>query len=400
MFLIKIYASSSLDFMLGNKEAIVLQAFQTYPFEKLSSLLQDIKPSSSNLIDLSIGEPQFDTPLPIQKALQDSTHLLKKYPPSKGEDSLKQAQLDFIAKRFGVHLNEVIPTLGTREVLFNFPHFFLSNVADAHIAYPNPFYQIYEGGAIGANAKSILMKLEKSNDFKPHLTTQELQKVNLVILNSPNNPTGSILTLEELTSWVKMALEYDFVILSDECYSEIYEQDPPPSILEASIKAGNKDFKNILALNSISKRSCAPGLRSGFLAGDEEILKAYALYRSYVGCAIPLPLQEASKIAWSLSNEETRSLYAQNLKIARETFPLTFISPYSFYVWLEVGDELSFTQMLYQDYGIKVLPGSFLGRENAGSGFVRIALVYEPTIIKNAFKNIKCAYQKFTKDHL
>lgn len=377
----------------------MLQAFQTYPFEKLSLLLQDIQPSSSDLIDLSIGEPQFDTPLPIQKALQDSTYLLKKYPSSKGEDSLKQAQLDFIAQRFGIHLNQVIPTLGTREVLFNFPHFFLSNIADPYIAYPNPFYQVYEGGAIGAKAKSILMKLEKSNHFKPHLTTQELQKVHLVILNSPNNPTGSILSLEELIVWVKMALEYDFVILSDECYSEIYEKDPPPSILEASIQAGNKNFKNILALNSISKRSCAPGLRSGFLAGDEEILKAYALYRSYIGCAIPLPLQEASRVAWSLSSEETRLLYAQNLKIARETFPQTLISPYSFYLWLEVGDELGFTQMLYQDYAIKVLPGSFLGREGAGSGFVRIALVYKPSIIQNALKIIQHAHQHFTKDH-
>lgn len=385
--------------MLGHKEAIVLQAFQTYPFEKLSLLLKDIQPISPNLVDLSIGEPQFDTPFPIQKTLQDSTHLLKKYPSSKGEDSLKQAQLDFIAQRFEVHLNQIIPTLGTREVLFNFPHFFLSNIPDPHIAYPNPFYQVYEGGAIGAQAKSILMRLEKSNDFKPHLTIQELQKVHLVILNSPNNPTGSILSLEELISWVKMALEYDFVILSDECYSEIYEKDPPPSILEASIKAENKNFKNILALNSISKRSCAPGLRSGFLAGDEEILKAYALYRSYIGCAIPLPLQEASRVAWSLSSEETRLLYAQNLKIAREAFPQTFISPYSFYVWLEVGDELGFTQMLYQDCAIKVLPGSFLGREGAGSGFVRIALVYKPSIIQDALKKIGHAYQKFTKEH-
>lgn len=361
--------------------------------------MQNIQPNALKPIDLSIGEPQFDTPLPIQKALQDSTHLLKKYPSSKGQDSLKQAQLDFIAKRFGIHLNEIIPTLGTREVLFNFPHFFLSDISNAHIAYPNPFYQVYEGGAIGAKAKVILMNLEKSNGFKPHLTTQERQKVNLVILNSPNNPTGSILNLEELISWVKMALEYNFVILSDECYSEIYVKDPPPSILEASIKAGNPSFKNILALNSISKRSCAPGLRSGFLAGDQEILKAYALYRSYIGCAIPLPLQEASKVAWSLSSEETRLLYAQNLKIAIETFPDASISPYSFYIWLEVGDELGFTQMLYKNYAIKVLPGSFLGRGGAGIGFVRIALVYPPQIIKNALQNIQYAYQNFTKDH-
>lgn len=378
----------------------MLQSFQTYPFEKLTNLLQDLTPNTQEIIDLTIGEPQFETPQPIQEALKNTAHLLKKYPKSKGEDFLKKAQLDFIGQRFGITLNnqQIIPTFGTREVLFNFPHFFLFNQPNPYIAYPNPFYQIYEGGALGAKAKIILMDLNQENHFKASLTQDELQKVHLVILNSPNNPTGATLELEELIKWVELALRYDFVILSDECYSEIYANTPPHSILEASFELGNTDFKNILAINSISKRSCAPGLRSGFIAGDAKILKSYGLYRTYLGCAIPLPLQEAAAVAWQLPNESTRLLYAQNLQIAKEIFTQTQISPYSFYVWLEVQDELGFTRFLYRDYGIKVLPGSFLGRNQAGKGFVRLALVYSPAIIAKTLQKIQDALKYFTKE--
>lgn len=368
----------------------MLTQFQTYPFEKLSLLFEGITPRQE-VINLTIGEPRFQTPLPIQEALASHTSLLQKYPKSKGEDYLKEAQLSFIKNRFSLTLtpSQIIPTFGTREVLFNFPQFFLFGENNPCMAYPNPFYQIYEGSALACRAKVFLMPLREDNDFKPSLTKEQLQEVKLVILNSPNNPTGSILSLDELREWVRLALKYDFVILSDECYSEIYEDTPPHSILQASLLEGNTDFKNILALNSISKRSSAPGLRSGFIAGDEKILKAYGLYRTYCGCAIPLPLQEASKVAWELSSEDTRVIYAKNLKIAREIFSDTPISPYSFYVWLRVGDELEFCKTLYEKEGIMLLPGSFLGREGEGSGFVRIALVYEEEIIKKALTTIK-----------
>lgn len=368
----------------------MLTQFQTYPFEKLSLLLKGITPSKE-VINLTIGEPRFQTPPPIQEALASHTSLLQKYPKSKGEDYLKEAQLNFIKNRFSLTLShsQIIPTFGTREVLFNFPQFFLFGKSDPCMAYPNPFYQIYEGSALACRAKVFLMPLRADNGFKPSLTEKQLQEVQLVILNSPNNPTGSTLSLNELREWVRLALKYNFVILSDECYSEIYEDTPPHSILQASMLERNTDFKNILALNSISKRSSAPGLRSGFIAGDEEILKAYGLYRTYCGCAIPLPLQEASKVAWKLSSEDTRAIYAKNLKIAREIFSNTPISPYTFYVWLKVENELEFCKTLYEQEGIMLLPGSFLGREGEGEGFVRIALVYEEEIIKKALTTIK-----------
>ncbi|PAF49150.1 hypothetical protein BKH41_03430 [Helicobacter sp. 12S02232-10] len=374
--------------------------FQPYPFERLKNLTASIIPKKQGLT-LTIGEPQFQTPLLIQDELKDYAYELRYYPKSDGEDYLKNAQLHFIKNRFGISLKstQIIPTFGTREVLFNFPQFLLFDTPEPTIAHPNPFYQIYEGAAIASRAKTIYMNLEKANDFKPILNSEEKKQVNLVILNSPNNPTGATLSMDELKLWVKWALEYDFVLLNDECYSEIYQSTPPISILQASYESGNQEFKNILALNSISKRSSAPGLRSGFIAGDENILKNYRRYRSYIGCAIPNPLQRASAKAWGdfCLSEDIRKKYAKNLQIAQKIFPQTFISPYTFYLWLEVTEDIDFTQKLYEEEGILVLPGSFLGREGIGKGYVRIALVYEENILKPALKTISNFLNSYLK---
>lgn len=373
--------------------------FQPYPFEKLQSLISDI-PAPENTLKLTIGEPQFQTPQNIQNALKDSTQELRYYPKSKGEDYLYHSILDFISKRFKISMqkSQILPTLGTREVLFTLPQFLLFDIKDPKMAYPNPFYQIYEGASIASRAKSILMPLTKQNNFKPHLSKQDMQQVNLVILNSPNNPTGATLSLDELKQWVEYALEYNFILINDECYSEIYQNTPPASILEASIALGNHNFKNILALNSISKRLSAPGLRSGFIAGDEDILSGYLTYRTYLGTAMSQPLQRAASIAWKSHDiaESIRLKYAHNLTLAQDTFKDTEIFPYSFYVWLYVGDDESFSKALFKHTGILSLPGSYLGREGLGKEYVRLALVYESDILKSALKQI----QLFRKDFL
>lgn len=366
--------------------------FSPYPFERLNALLADATPKHSEIIKLTIGEPQFPTPESIQDALKDSAPLLCKYPASSGEMYLKTAQLDFIKRRFNISLDktQIISTFGTREVLFNFPCFVFGSIFKEQriFAFPNPFYQIYEGAAIASNAEIIYMNLD--SDFKPCIKESDLKRVKLVILNSPNNPTGAILSKDELAEWVKNALKYDFILLNDECYSEIYADSAPHSILEASLAVGNENFKNILCVNSISKRSSAPGLRSGFIAGDANILKEYAKYRTYIGCAIPLPLQKAAAVAWSddKNAESFRLQYAQNLQIAREILQ-TRISPYTFYAWIAVNDDIAFTRKLYENEGILVLPGRFLGREGAGIGFIRIALVYTSETTKNALQRIK-----------
>ena len=198
--------------------------------------------------------------------------------------------------------------------------------------------------------------------------------------------------MDELKKWVNLALKHDFVLLNDECYIDLYLDAPLPSLLNASIEVGNPEFKNILVINSISKRSSAPGLRSGFIAGDANILKAYMTYRTYVGCASPLPLQHAAAVAWADQKhvDGFRAKYIRNFEIAKEI--LNIEAPLStFYIWLAVDDEIAFTSKLYKEYNLKVIPGSFLGREGQGQGFVRLALVYEEDKTREALERIKKA---------
>ncbi len=369
--------------------------FEQYPFERLNELLKDITPNKNfELSALTIGEPQFETPDFIQDTLKNSTDLFKKYPKTGGEVYLKDAMINFVQTRFSVQLekNEIIPTFGTREVLFNFPQFWLFDKTDPTMAFPNPFYQIYEGASIASRAHIIHMDLNKENGFTPSLSEEELKRSDIVILNFPNNPTSASTTVEKLCEWVEKALKYDFVLINDECYSEIYfdENKKPPSLLEASIKAGNSSFKNVLVLNSVSKRSSAPGLRSGFIAGDSTILKDYLQYRTYVGCASPLPLQKAASAAWN--NQEHvqvfRDIYKENFELALEILG-TPIPEATFYLWLKVEDELKFTQKLYEEQHIKVLPGSYLGRNGAGKGYIRIALVENAKKTKEVLLRLK-----------
>ncbi len=369
--------------------------FEAYPFEKLNKLLCDVIPTSKyELSSLTIGEPQFETPQFIQDELKNSSELLKKYPASAGLPKLKEAMINFVSKRFNVSLEneQIIPTFGTREVLFNFPQFALFDKQNPVMAFTNPFYQIYEGAAVASKAEVIHIDLTKHNDFKANLSDKNLKKCDLVILNYPNNPTSSNISIEELETWVKKAIEFDFILINDECYSEIYfdESDKPVSLLEASIKAGNENFKNVLVMNSISKRSSAPGLRSGFIAGDSTILKEYMKYRTYIGCASPVPLQNAAAIAWNDEKhvQNFREIYKKNFQLAKEILDINPPKA-TFYIWLEVEDELEFTKKLYEKKHIKVLPGSFLGREGIGKGYVRIALVENVNKTREVLNRLK-----------
>ena len=359
--------------------------FTPYPFQKLNKLLEKTIPNKKyKSVSLTIGEPKFKTPKFIQKELKNTTYLLNKYPKSSGEEYLKQSMISFVKKRFTITLdcNQIIPTFGTREVLFNFPQFHLLDIKNPTIAYTNPFYQIYEGAALCSNANIIHINLLSENNFKAQMLDDEvLKKCHLVILNFPNNPTASTMNMEELSKWVKKALEFDFVLINDECYSELYfdKNNKPPSLLEASKRIGNNQFKNVLVLNSISKRSSAPGLRSGFIAGDQNILKKYLQYRTYVGCAIPIPLQKAASVAWNDEKhvEKFRKYYKKNFKIASSILGIK-LPIATFYIWLKVKNELLFTQTLFKDENIKVLPGSFLSRGSVENNYVRIALVHKP----------------------
>ena len=372
--------------------------FEPYPFEKLNNLLKLITPNKNYAPSaLTIGEPQFDTPKFIQEELKNKTSLLQKYPKTSGELELRNAQKTFFKNRFNTQLTDeqIIPTFGTREVLFNFPQFLLFNKENPVMAFTNPFYQIYEGAAIATRSQIIHLNLTQENNFKPQVNEDELSTCDLVILNFPNNPTSSVLNIEELAEWVHLSLKHDFVLLNDECYSEIYTDESVPSLLEASVYAGNASFKNILVINSISKRSSAPGLRNGFIAGDDTILKEYMKYRTYVGCASPLPLQSAAAVAWLDEDhvEASRKIYTKNFEIAKEILG-TDIPKATFYLWLKVDNAIEFTTKLYKDYNVKVLPGEYLAREdskgeNPGKGFVRIALVESEEKTREVLSRIK-----------
>jgi aspartate/methionine/tyrosine aminotransferase len=195
--------------------------------------------------------------------------------------------------------------------------------------------------------------------------------------------------MESMKEWITLALKYDFVLLNDECYADLYLDEPVPSLLNASIEAGNPAFKNVLVINSISKRSSAPGLRSGFIAGDAAILKAYMVYRTYVGCASPLPLQHAAAVAWADQKhvDGFRAKYQKNFEVAKEVLGVEPPEA-TFYIWLKVDDEIDYTVTLYERYNLKVIPGSFLGREGEGRGYVRLALVYEAEKTREALERI------------
>jgi aspartate/methionine/tyrosine aminotransferase len=366
--------------------------FETYPFEKLNQLLGSVIPNDDYIpLSLTIGEPQFETPQFILDAMNAHAPLLNKYPKTAGESVLREGMLTYLKQRFGLVLEngQIIPTFGTREVLFNFPQFLLHDVEEPLMVFPNPFYQIYEGAAKVCRADVVYLNLNESNGFQPEVDESVLAEANLVILNSPNNPTSAVMGLEEMKKWVKLALKHEFVLLNDECYADLYLDEPVPSMLNASIEAGNENFKNILVINSISKRSSAPGLRSGFIAGDAEILKAYMVYRTYVGCASPLPLQEAAAVAWADQRhvDVFREKYRKNFEVAKEVLGIEAPEA-TFYIWLKVEDEIAFTVKLYEKYNLKVIPGSFLGREGEGKGYVRLALVYEADKTKEALQRI------------
>ena len=367
--------------------------FETYPFEKLNTLLKDIVPNSEYTpLSLTIGEPQFDTPRFILDALNTHAPLLNKYPKTVGESILRDAMLTYNQKRFGLTLDntQIIPTFGTREVLFNFPQFLLHTIENPVMVFPNPFYQIYEGAAKACRAEVIYLNLNASNAFQPEVDEEALSKADFVILNSPNNPTSSVMLMEDLKKWVRLALKYDFVLLNDECYADLYLGEPLPSLLNASIEVDNHNFKNILVINSVSKRSSAPGLRSGFIAGDAEILKRYMVYRTYVGCASPLPLQYGAATAWADQEHVAvfREKYRKNFEIAKEILGIDAPEA-TFYIWLKVGNEIAITMKLYKEYNLKVIPGSFLGRKGEGEGYVRLALVYEAKKTKACLERIK-----------
>lgn len=372
-----------------------LNALQPYPFQRLKSLFSDTIPNSDKTpISLGIGEPQHASPEFVLEAIAANLDKLAKYPTTLGLEALREAIAAWLMNRFALSSvdsqTQVLPVNGTREALFAFAQAVVDDSSGATVISPNPFYQIYEGAALLAGAEPLFLNCTEHNDFLPDFNTvtqDQWQKCQLLYLCSPGNPTGAVMSLEQLQQLIALAHKFDFVIASDECYSEIYadESTPPPGLLQASEQMGNHGYRHCVAFHSLSKRSNLPGLRSGFAAGDAQILERFAQYRTYHGCAMPIHHQLGSIAAWN-DEEHVKT----NRRRYREKFSavLEILQPHlaveapqaGFYLWPKTPiEDTRFAQMLYAQENVTVLPGQFLAREsngiNPGQHRVRMALV-------------------------
>lgn len=388
-----------------------LDLLHSYPFEKLAALLQDSSPPPDLApISLSIGEPKHAAPEFVKQALIDSLEGLSVYPPTAGSIELRQTISDWLNKRFSIPENlldaarHVLPVNGTREALFSFTQTVVSPSRDALVLLPNPFYQIYEGAAILAGAKPHYLNCNAENGFIPDLDSvpDDIWKSCQVLhLCSPGNPSGAVMSLAEFGRAIELAEKYDFVIASDECYSELYfdEADPPVGLLQACIAYGNPAFKRCVVFHSLSKRSNLPGLRSGFVAGDAEIIAQYHRYRTYHGCAMSPPVQQASIAAWRDEHHviENRNLYREKFTVVIDVLgdALPCQQPGGgFYLWPHTPiSDTEFTRLVYEQANVKLLPGQFLSRDtemgNPGENRVRMALVAELEQCVEAAQRIK-----------
>ncbi|MFW5451579.1 MAG: succinyldiaminopimelate transaminase [Methylophagaceae bacterium] len=367
-----------------------------YPFEKLAQLKKGCNPPEDKAhIALSIGEPKHTTPGFITEAFIEHLHGLSNYPTTMGSIELRLAIEKWLGDRFQLSgyiqaTRHILPVNGTREALFSFAQAVINRETDPLVIMPNPFYQIYEGAAILAGAEPYFLNCDADNNFIPDFANVDAavwDRCQLLYLCSPGNPTGAIIDQATLTMLIELAHKHDFIIAADECYSEIYfdEDKPPVGLLEAAAAAGYTDFSHCVVFHSLSKRSNAPGLRSGFVAGEEKIIKDFLRYRTYHGCAMPPATQSASITAW-----QDEDHVAYNRELYREKFNavLEILSPVmnvslpeaGFYLWAETPiSDTDFAQQLFDQQNVTVLPGSYLARDtdngNPGANRIRMALV-------------------------
>jgi N-succinyldiaminopimelate aminotransferase len=402
-----------------------LQALHPYPFAKMSDLLANSKPNPSySEIKLGIGEPKHEPPAFVLDVLQQNLDSLSRYPTTNGTFELRQTIAHWLEKRFFLHhvdaYKQVLPVMGTREAIFSFVQAVIdhsdnySNNSDNHseetsppmVVMPNPFYQIYEGAALLAEATPYFVPCTLDNNFKGDyrsVPVEVWERTQLLFVCSPNNPTGSVMSLDDWEFIMRLSDKYGFIIASDECYSELYFDEAPIGLLQACTAFGRDDFRRCIVFHSLSKRSNLPGLRSGFVAGDAALLKSYLQYRTYQGCAMPIPHQLASIAAW-----QDEKHVAHNRALYKEKFALWMtelgdllelrMPDAGFYFWVKVpelfaGDDEAFVKALYEQANIHALAGRYLSREvngkNPGQGYVRMALVASVEESREAIERIR-----------
>jgi N-succinyldiaminopimelate aminotransferase len=381
---------------------------QPYPFERLFALKHGlVPPADRDHIALSIGEPKHPTPALVTDALIAHLHQLAVYPTTRGVPALRETIAAWLSSRFklgadgstgatGIGIDpetQILPVNGTREALFAFAQAAIDRSQDALVLMPNPFYQIYEGAAFLAGAQPRYLACKAVNGFVPDFEAVDdatWRSCRLLYICSPGNPTGALLDHATYARLIELAHRHDFVIASDECYSELYldESDPPLGLLQVSAAIGNSAFSRCIVFHSLSKRSNAPGLRSGFVAGDAALIRDFFAYRTYHGCAMPLPHQHASIAAWSDETHvrENRRLYREKFDAVLEILgdALVLAPPKAgFYLWPETPiPDTDFAARLFAEENLTVLPGRFLSRvvEGADPGRNRIRLALVPPL--------------------
>ena len=392
-----------------------LERLQAYPFERLTALLADATPAALPPINLSVGEPQHPPPQAALQSIAEDAARFGRYPMIRGEDTLREACLAWLCRRFGLEATTLDPARhvlalnGTREGLFAVAQCLMDRADNPVVVMPNPLYQIYEGAALLAGAEPHYVNCTEERGFLPEfdaVADAVWRRCRLVYVCTPDNPSGAVLPQATLQALIERAHRFDFTVVSDECYCDVYfdEAAPPQGLLATSQALGNAGHAHCLAFYSLSKRSNLPGLRSGFVAGDEKLIAEFLRFRTYHGCSMPPPLQRASAVAWRDERHvvENRRLYRTKftrfIEIVGDKLALRTPAA-GFYLWPNVGgDDERFVRALYEQKNVTTLPGAYLAREaggvNPGKGRVRIALVAAPEVCEEAAGRLRDFLEK------
>jgi N-succinyldiaminopimelate aminotransferase len=382
-----------------------LEMLNDYPFQRLNKLLKGIKiPKNSKEIVLSIGEPRHKPPSFIKNILNKNYSEWGKYPPTLGMDKLNIASINWLNRRFSLskkfinHKDNIVQLAGTREGLFNIA-LALSpikkNGKKPVILIPEPFYQVYAGAARISGAMPFFVGSLRKNNFISAFSSVDkklLERTSIIYVCAPSNPEGSALKLKEWANLISIARSYNSILIVDECYSDIYINEPPLGVLEACKKL-NTNLSNIVSFHSLSKRSNVPGIRSGFAVGDKYLIENFKKLRHYCAGQQPIPIQEVATALWNDDDhaEKNRKIYRRKFKLAEKIFKNHkdfYIPDGGFYIWLKVGNGEKITKELWRQKGIKVMPGAYLSKLKKSKAYIRIALVTNIDDTKTALKNI------------
>jgi N-succinyldiaminopimelate aminotransferase len=384
-----------------------LDLLTDYPFQRLAALLEG--PAGGEPLVMSIGEPQHQPPAFVAEILASQVAGWGKYPPMSGTPDFRAAAAAWLVRRFALPADSVdpdrhlLPLAGTREGLFQIAQLACGEEKGGRrpvVLLPNPFYQVYAGATLLAGAEPVFLPAVRDNGFLPDLSAVDpavLARTALAYLCNPGNPQGAVAPRQALEQALVLARRHDFVLAVDECYSEIYDQAPPPSALEAAVTLGD-GWRNLVVFHSLSKRSSAPGLRSGFVAGDPAVIAALTRMRSYGGAAVPLPILAASAALWrdEAHVEANRTLYRAKFDLADRLLganPGYYRPAGGFFLWLAVGDGEQAARRLWREAGIRVLPGAYLARPgtdgvNPGAAYIRVALVHDLATTERALAHM------------